>query len=416
MSRFLAYTAPAVGHVLPVVPGLLELKARGHDVHVRTLPSMVEQLRAAGLDASPVSPDVLGIAVTDHEARTDTDRLRQGQIDLVRRGAHEIPDLTEAIAAVRPDALLVDTITYGAQTHAQAVGLPYAILQPSVLPVPGPGIPPYGLGLKPKPGLAGKVRDALLWRVVGRMFARALLPGLNELRVAAGLRPYRSPLEIQASADAVIAMTAPPLEYPRAVMPANTHFVGVCPWEPPVTRPAYLDEPGDPWVLVTCSTDYQGDELLAVTAAQALAGERVRVLITAPQPIDLPPAGNVRVEQFVPHGHVLPQCAAVICHGGMGIVAKAMLHGVPMVVVPFGRDQPEIARRVTEAGAGVAIKPKQLTPQRLRAAVRTAMDAPARAADAAAQLAAGSDPGKFADAALTLVGNGLARFHEVNAK
>jgi len=39
-------------------------------------------------------------------------------------------------------------------------------------------------------------------------------------------------------------------------------------------------EPGDPWVLVTCSTDYLPDERLATTAVQALRDEPVRVLVT----------------------------------------------------------------------------------------------------------------------------------------
>ena len=102
---------------------------------------------------------------------------------------------------------------------------------------------------------------------------------------------------------------------------------------------------------MTCSTDYQGDEELARVAVEALRDEPVRVLLTladAFDGVDLPTADNVRVERFVPHGHVLPHAAAVVCHGGMGIVTKAASAGVPTVVVPFGRDQPEIARRVVE--------------------------------------------------------------------
>lgn len=72
---------------------------------------------------------------------------------------------------------------------------------------------------------------------------------------------------------------------------------------------------GDPWVLVTTSTDYQADEALA------------------------------RVERFVPHGPVLECAAAVVCHSGMGIVQKSVAAGVPIAAVPFGRDQPEVARR-----------------------------------------------------------------------
>ncbi len=106
--------------------------------------------------------------------------------------------------------------------------------------------------------------------------------------------------------------------------------------------PAWLQEPGDPWVLVTCSTEYQGDERLAATAIEALRDAPLRVLVTTADadPSGLPSAPNARVERFVPHSAVLPHAAAVITHGGMGIVQKTVAAGVPLVVVPFGRDQP----------------------------------------------------------------------------
>ena len=34
MARFLAYTSPATGHLFPLVPGLLELIERGHEVRL----------------------------------------------------------------------------------------------------------------------------------------------------------------------------------------------------------------------------------------------------------------------------------------------------------------------------------------------------------------------------------------------
>jgi UDP:flavonoid glycosyltransferase YjiC (YdhE family) len=408
MSRFLVYTTPAVGHTLPLVPGLVELQRRGHSVHVRALPTMVDMLREAGLDAAPVDPQVIEVPVTDYRASNETERLRSGQVDLMVRGRFNAPDLEAAIAEVRPDALLVDSIAYGALTTAERSGLPWAVIVPSVLPVPEPGIPPYGLGLRPMRNPLGRVRDAVLWRVVERMFARAMLPGLNELRAAAGLPPYRSPLELWSAPDAVITLTGPPLEYPRTAVPSNVHFVGAQPWDLPTERPAYLDEPGDPWVLVTCSTEYQGDEDLARTAVEALRDEPVRVLITLADAYDgatLPSAANVRVERFVPHGHVLPECAVVVCHGGMGVVSKTMGAGVPMVVVPFGRDQPEVARRVAEAGAGVVLPPKRLTADRLRAAVAEARALTAGARRAAAVMRETGGPASFADAAGGLVGD-----------
>ena len=260
MSRFLVYLAPAVGHTLPVVPGVLELVRRGHDLRVHADPSLVDLLRAQGIDAVPVSADVVDVPITDHQAGSDKDRLVAGQTDLVNRGRADGPDMTAAIADFSPDAVLVDTIAYGAQSAAEVAGLPRATLLPSVLAYPGRGIPPYGLGLAPARGPLGRVRDALGWKLMEHLFGKAMLPGLNELRAEHGLAPFRSPLQINEAADLVLLMTAEPLEYPRADLPANVRMVGTTPWDAPSERPAWLDEPGDPWVLVTCSTDYQGDE------------------------------------------------------------------------------------------------------------------------------------------------------------
>src|SRR3954447_25837902 len=293
MSRFLAYTTPAYGHTLPLVPGLLELQRRGHEVHVRALPSLVQTLRDAGLDAAPVRQDVADVPVTDYLATNDAGRLRDGQVDLMERGRFNGPDLEAAIAEVRPDALLVDSIAYGALTVAERSGLPWAMVSASVLPVPEPGIPPYGPGLAPMSGPLGRVRDRVLWKVVERMFAKAMLPGLNRLRADAGLTPYRSPLQLWDAPTAVITLTGEPLESPRTRLPSHVHLAGAQPWDVPAERPAYLDEAGDPWVLVTCSTEYQGDQELARVAVEALRDEPVRVLLTladAYADASLPPA------------------------------------------------------------------------------------------------------------------------------
>jgi UDP:flavonoid glycosyltransferase YjiC (YdhE family) len=56
----------------------------------------------------------------------------------------------------------------------------------------------------------------------------------------------------------------------------------------------------------------------------------------------------------------------------MGITQRALSRGVPVVVVPFGRDQFEVARRVEHAGAGVRLLPKALDARSLACAVKTA--------------------------------------------
>jgi MGT family glycosyltransferase len=273
------------------------------------------------------------------------------------------------------------------------------MVNPSLLAYPGRGIPPYGLGLAPARGLFGRARDAVLWPVVVRAYRKAMMPRLNALRAGAGLAPLRSPLDHVRAPDRLLVLSGEPLEYPRVDAPEHVRFVGAQVWDPPADVPSWLEEEGDPWVLVTCSTEYQADEALAATAIEALRDEPVRVIVTladAHGAASMPRAANVRVERFVPHGPVLARAAAVVCHGGMGIVQKAIAAGVPVVAVPFGRDQPEVGRRIAESGTGVLVKRADLGVERLRSAVHEA-----RGLRVTGRVSGG--PAAFADAALEMI-------------
>jgi MGT family glycosyltransferase len=408
MATILAYTVPAAGHLFPLMPGLLELKRRGHEIHVRTQAELVDAVRDAGLHAEAVDPAILDVPVEDYRAKRDIDRLRRGIHEMIARGPAERADTVRAIAEVRPDALIIDVNAYGAAVAAQGSGLPWAISLPSLLALPGKGIPPYGLGMKPMRGPLGRVRDTLVTHILIRQYARAMLPGLNRLRAAEGLPELTTPVGHMLSADRLLVLTGDPLEYPRGDdLPPHVRFVGAQSWDPPAEVPAWLDEPGDPWVLVTNSTDYQRDEALPLAAVEALRDEPVRVILTladAYDTVELTPAPNVRVERFVAHGPVLERAAAVVTHSGMGIVQKAVAAGVPIVAVPFGRDQPEVARRVVEAGAGVRLPARKLTPERLRTAVREALAMRPAAQAAGARLRAAGGASRFADVAEELAG------------
>jgi MGT family glycosyltransferase len=407
MTTFLAYTSPAAGHLFPLVPGLLELCRRGHSVHVRTDPALVAGLRRAGLVAEPVDPRIAAIRPGGEDGRNG---LRAGYRALLERGALDGPDLERALAETGAEALLVDALAYGAGVAAERSGVPWTLTLPSLLPLPGAGIPPYGLGLAPARGPLGALRDRLGWALVERAYARAMLPRLNELRAGAGLSPLASPVAVFDAPDRVLVLTGAPLEYPRTDLPPHVSFLGATSWDPPDAvpgGPAYLEEPGDPWVLVTCSTDYQGDEQLAAVAIEALREEPVRVLVTiadAAHAARLASAANARVERFVAHGPVLERAAAVVCHGGMGIVQKALTASVPVVAVPYGRDQPEVGRRLRQCGAGRVVSRRRLRPDRLRSAVREAIADRAGAAAAGAELGAGDPPGAFADHCEELAG------------
>jgi MGT family glycosyltransferase len=374
--KVLAYTSPARGHLYPIVPILTELQSRGHEVTLRTLASQVASLRELTIDGAPVSPRVEAIELDDYKARSQAGRGKRALATFLARAEPESHDLLSAIDAERPDTLLIDVNCFGAATIAEASGLPWVTYSPYLLPLPSPQAPPYGLGLSPASGPLGRVRDALAHRVASRVLDRAVMPQLDALRTRHGLPTLASFSGLLERPARLLALTAEGFEYPRSDWPANVRMVGPIAWTPPQPAPAWPAEMCDPLVLVTCSTERQHDARLIDVALEALPAAGMAVIATTaahdPRAFD-PPAGS-RVVGFASHDAILERAACVVCHGGMGIVQKALAAGVPLVVVPFGRDQLEVARRVEVAEAGVRLSPRRLTPARLAEAVRAALD------------------------------------------
>jgi UDP:flavonoid glycosyltransferase YjiC (YdhE family) len=54
-------------------------------------------------------------------------------------------------------------------------------------------------------------------------------------------------------------------------------------------------------------------------------------------------------------------------------MVKSFAAGMPLVAAPFGRDQPELGRRIAESRAGVLVQKKDLSASRIRSAVRQAL-------------------------------------------
>ncbi len=79
------------------------------------------------------------------------------------------------------------------------------------------------------------------------------------------------------------------------------------------------------------------------------------------------------------------------------VTQKALAAGVPVCVVPFGRDQPEVARRVELAGAGTRLPASRLGPERLLGAIRRAIGCKAGVMRIAAAFSA-AGPSAAADA------------------
>jgi UDP:flavonoid glycosyltransferase YjiC (YdhE family) len=83
--KILAYTSPARGHLFPLVPILDELRRRDHDVVCRTLAEHLDDVRAIGIKAAAISPEVAGIAIDDWKATSPLEAQQRGMRAFARR-------------------------------------------------------------------------------------------------------------------------------------------------------------------------------------------------------------------------------------------------------------------------------------------------------------------------------------------
>jgi UDP:flavonoid glycosyltransferase YjiC (YdhE family) len=191
-------------------------------------------------------------------------------------------------------------------------------------------------------------------------------------------RSYFIPLLAQA--PLVLHATDPVFDYNHTALPATHHYVGPLLWEALAPIPTYLTEPGAPWVLVTLSSLVQDDLPLAQAALAALAPHPVRVVLTlggGHQPAALHPVPpNARVEPYVPHSAVLERSRLLLSHAGHGSVMKALWYGVPLVLVPWNRDQPGVAARAEHLGVARVVAREQLTDVLLSEAITGVLEDP----------------------------------------
>src|SRR5690348_15789238 len=210
MATILAYTSPALGHLLPIGALLSELSDRGHRIHVRTLSTGVEQAERLGFSAATIDPRIEDIHHDDYKATNSLAALKLSVAVFAKRAVHEVADLTDAVGQVGPDALLVDVNCWGALSAAEAGGVPWACLSPSTPPLRSRGVPPFGRGLKPLPGVLGELRDAAIRVTLLRTIEHAMLPSINAIRADVGLRPAASVDEFLRSAPQMFIASGKP--------------------------------------------------------------------------------------------------------------------------------------------------------------------------------------------------------------
>ncbi|QBJ98215.1 glycosyl transferase [Rhodococcus sp. ABRD24] len=380
--RVAVVAGPEAGHAVPALALCRKLIAAGDDPVVFTAGRWLDVARDAGIATRKLG----GLAPRATDDDSDSGAKIHG------RAAHISTEILPDLRALNLDLVVSDVITVGGGMAAERLGLPWIELSPHPLYLPSKGLPPIGSGLAPGAGLRGRLRDTLLRAATARSIRQGHAQR-GAARVSVGL-PAHDPGPV-----ARLIATLPALEVSRPDWPENAHVVGPLLWEP--TETVLELPPGDgPLVMVAPSTASTGAGGLLEVAIQALDGTGVRMVASM---FDAPPDGLpgwVRAG-FGRQDEMLRNASVLVCGAGHGLLAKGLIAGVPVVTVPGGGDQWELANRAARLGSGLVVRP--LGAQALRAAVRTVLGEPEftaaarRAADGSTQV---EDPVEVCRAAL----------------
>jgi UDP:flavonoid glycosyltransferase YjiC (YdhE family) len=363
------------GDVFPYVGLGTRLRARGHQVTLTSNESYQSLAAEHGfgfrmLASTSEIDQLLGHPDIWHPLKSGWLAARWGgrfigrQVDLLA----ELTRDPEAVLVASPFILAARIVQEKLACRLASIALmPWmipSVFEPPVLP---------GLTL---PRRAPRWVGHLYWRLID--VTGDLLAGraFNRVRASLGLKPVHRMFQWWLSPDLAVGLFPDWYAPPQADWPPQLRLAGFPEFdgharaELPAEVRAFCDA-GSPPIAFTLGTAMQFATGFFRSAIEAcgLLGRRGILLTKYPQqlPASLPPFINPC--RFAPFRDLLPLCAAVVHHGGIGTTARALASGTPQVVCPMAFDQMDNAQRVKRLDAGVALGRRQWTGQRLAEAL-----------------------------------------------
>ncbi|ASN51741.1 glycosyltransferase [Sinomonas sp. R1AF57] len=344
--RIVLATAPAFGHLYPLMPLAEALVRAGADVHIAVGEPFLGRLPVPTTRSLPPGltslKDLTRAVVSEFPAVRDDPAGRWAPAlfgAVVPRAA--APQLRQSWAREKPDAVVHEALFPAAGIVADELGVPsytFGIVRWAPFVGTIRSVARAALGDDPRPPWAlGEPQPAL---DVGAGYVD---PFPVTLQGVAGLPAARVPIRTAAWAE-----RAPSFETSLLARPAG----------------------GRQRVFVSLGTVFNtAGSLRTAVLGAARTGAEVLVACGADgDPAALGPVpDSVKVHRFVPQALVLPTVDAIVHHGGSGTMLAAAQHGIPQLVVPQGADHFVNAAAVTDSGIG--LRPDADTPEGIAAAV-----------------------------------------------
>ncbi len=362
--RILIATIGSLGDLHPCLALALELKRRGHLVTIAATSHYQDSIQMLGIGFRRMRPDW---DPTDPELIRQCEDIKKGPEVLYRNLV--LPELRNTYddllsAAADADLLLAGELVYAAPLVSEKLKLPWVsiILFPlSFFSSFDPSVAVNAPSLIHLRKLGPSVYRAVL--NLGRFAIRHWSKPVRKLRIEEGLRPECDPLfRDKFSPYLVLALFSRQLAEPQPDWPPHTVQPGFVRFErgrqdtgTASTIASFLASGDAPLVFTQGSTAvHNAGDFYQISA---LAAKRLgrRAILIGGSAGNLSDSPDFLELSYADYSQVFTHAAVNVHQGGAGTTGDAMRSGRPMLIVPYGWDQPDNAARVERLGLGLHI-------------------------------------------------------------
>ncbi len=387
MTHFGVFCPGAIGHLNPMGNLGRELVRRGHRVTLFGVPDVRIKMARSGLEFFEIGADEFppGALEAIYAQLGTMDGLAglKFSIQCFQKEAEMLfQQAPPAIQLAGVEALIIDQVTTAMGTVADHLNLPFVTVCNALLINREPGIPPYFTNWRYQDTRWARVRNRIGNRLL-QYLTRSIWKVVVQQRQRWHLPPHRH-REDAYSQLAQICQLPAGFDFPRKQLPACFHYTGPL-LAPQSLEPVAFDNStfpfeqltSKPLIYASLGTLQNRNWKIFEAIAEACLGLEAQLVISLGDPnrdvatLQLP--GSPLVVAYAPHQQLIHRSSLVITHAGMNTVIGALSCGVPLVAIPITNEQPGIAARLAQTGAGKVVPLAKLTVPKLRAAVETVL-------------------------------------------